>query len=92
MVASGWVMPAKKSSFVTLKLIYQIRRHELWIPRSNEITGAALCARPPPCNQLIQFIRKSVEKKIQSFNHTILQDAEAKARAKLNLCEAIEKV
>ena len=60
MVANGWVMPAKKSCFITLKLIYQIRNHELWIPRSNEVSEAALCARPPPCKKLIEFIRESV--------------------------------
>ena len=35
-VADGWVIPDKKSSFVTLVIIFKIRRRDLWIPRRRK--------------------------------------------------------
>ena len=91
MVAEGWVMPAKKSAFVTLKAIYQIRRREMWIPRREDIKEAALCARPPPIKQLVAFIRDAVEDRVVNTNYVTHPQEEAKHAAKLTLCEAMEK-
>ena len=60
MIQDGWYLPAKKSSFVTIAVIYAIRRKELWAPRQSEITQVVQRAKPPPINKLVEYIAEHV--------------------------------
>ena len=60
MVANGWIMPAKKNSFVTLNVIKLIRQKKLWVPHVTEIYRLPVCARPPPCQQILDEIQETV--------------------------------
>ena len=64
MTADGYLMPKPKSAFLTLPLIYRVRRKEVWFPRKEDIREIALCARPPPVKQLVAFIKEVVSARV----------------------------
>ena len=55
-------MPAKKNAFVTLPVIYAIRRKEMWMPKQAQITQVVQRAKPPPIKQLVAHIAEAIER------------------------------
>ena len=70
MIANGWVMPNKKSSFNTMKVFKQIRQELLWVPSATDVTVMALCARPPPNKQLLVAIKDEIDAAVLADPHT----------------------